>query len=154
MTANSSNSSSGPISANAGEPESVQLNDQHPWPGLAPYDESSSNYFFGRTDEAREFLRMVRRAPVTVLYGKSGLGKTSLLQAGFYPLLRTAHYFPVHLRLDYSPSAKLPPLQQAAKKLQTALTSAQADYTPWHDNEELWQYLHRRNLEIWSHDND
>ncbi|MCP5245031.1 MAG: PD40 domain-containing protein [Burkholderiales bacterium] len=153
MTANSSNSISGAISADTGRPESVQLNDQHPWPGLASYDESSSSYFFGRTDEARELLRMVRLAPLTVLYGKSGLGKTSLLQAGFYPLLRAAHYFPIHLRLDYSPSAELPPLQQAAKKLQTALAAIQADHTPWHDNENLWRYLHRRDLEIWSHDN-
>ena len=153
MIANSSDSSSRPIPAGTVKPESVQLNDQQPWPGLAPYDESSSSYFFGRTDEAKELLRMVRHAPLTVIYGKSGLGKTSLLQAGFYPLLRAAHYFPVHLRLDYSRLAALPPLQQAAKKLQTALTAAQADYTPWLDNENLWQYLHRRNLEIWSHDN-
>ncbi|HBV21606.1 MAG TPA: hypothetical protein DEF07_07810 [Nitrosomonas sp.] len=132
--------------------EIVRLNAQHPWPGLAPYDEASSEYFFGRSEEARELLRMVRLAPLTALYGKSGLGKTSLLQAGFFPLLRAQHYFPVHLRLDYSPAA-LPPLDQAASKLQAALKTAQADFTPWHKDEGLWQYLHRRDLEIWSHDN-
>ncbi|SFK35161.1 WD40 repeat [Nitrosomonas aestuarii] len=133
--------------------ETVHLNAQHPWPGLAPYDEASSAYFFGRSEEARELLRMVRLAPLTVLYSKSGLGKTSLLQAGFFPLLRAKHYFPVHLRLDYSPAATLPPLEQAARILRTALETAHADFTPWNKDESLWQYLHKRDLEIWSHDN-
>lgn len=133
--------------------ESLSLNAEHPWPGLASYDESSSQFFFGRSEEARELLRMVRLAPLTVLYGKSGLGKTSLLQAGFFPLLRSEHFFPVYLRLDYSPSASLPPLLQAAIKLQTALASADIERTPWDNNESLWQYLHRRDLEIWSKDN-
>lgn len=133
--------------------ESIQLDAEHPWPGLASYDEAASRFFFGRTDEAREMLRMVRLSPLTLLYGKSGLGKTSLLQAGFFPLLRAEHYFPVHLRLDYSPSASLPPLQQAAAKLRSALHAAHIDCTPWPDTESLWQYLHRRDLEIWSTDN-
>ncbi len=131
----------------------IELNAQYPWPGLAAYDESASHYFFGRSEEAKELLRMVSLAPLTVLYGKSGLGKTSLLQAGFFPLLRTEHFFPVHLRLDYRSTAIIPPLEQAARILQSALTDAQADFTPWHENESLWQYLHRRDLEIWSHDN-
>ncbi len=131
----------------------IELNAQYPWPGLAAYDESASEYFFGRTEETKELLRMVLLAPLTVLYGKSGLGKTSLLQAGFFPLLRAEHFFPIHLRLDYRSTAALPPLDQAAKKLQAALTTAQADFTAWNENENLWQYLHRRDLEIWSHDN-
>ncbi|MDC8446663.1 MAG: hypothetical protein LV471_12175 [Nitrosomonas sp.] len=133
--------------------ESLSLDAEHPWPGLASYDESSSHFFFGRSEEARELLRMVRLAPLTVLYGKSGLGKTSLLQAGFFPLLRNEHFLPVYLRLDYSPSASLPLLLQAATKLQTALASAKIECTPWNNNESLWQYLHRRDLEIWSKDN-
>lgn len=133
--------------------EAIPLDAEHPWPGLASYDESSSHFFFGRSEEAGELLRMVRLAPLTVLYGKSGLGKTSLLQAGFFPLLRNEHFFPVHLRLDYSPSASLPPLQQAAIKFQDALASAHIECTPRDNNESLWQYLHRRDLEIWSKDN-
>ena len=36
----------------------------------------------------RSLLDHVLDAPVTVLYGRSGLGKTSLLRAGLFPLLR------------------------------------------------------------------
>ncbi len=63
-------------------------------------------FFYGRREEAAELLRLVRLASLTVVYGKSGLGKTSLLQAGLFPLLRAAHYLPVHLRLDFSDAVK------------------------------------------------
>lgn len=129
------------------------LTAQSPWPGLAAYDESASDFFFGRKEEATELARMIRLAPLTVLYGKSGLGKTSLLQAGLYPLLRAEHYFPVHLRLDFTSSALLSPLEQAMQKLQEALTAADAEFPAPAQDEGLWRYLHRNNLEIWSKDN-
>lgn len=131
----------------------VTLTAQSPWPGLAAYDEHASDFFFGRQEEAAELVRMIRLAPLTVLYGKSGLGKTSLLQAGLYPLLRAEHYFPVHLRLDFSSSAMTAPLDQAMQKLLQALAAASAEFSPAAAGESLWRYLHRRDLEIWSHDN-
>ncbi len=142
-----------PNSVNKPQPDSATLTLQDPWPGLAAYDESASEFFFGRAEEAAELLRMVRLAPLTVLYGKSGLGKTSLLQAGFFPLLRIEHYFPVYLRLDFSPAAALSPLDQITNKLKIALSDAVVDFPAWHDQESLWRYLHRRDLEIWSKDN-
>src|SRR5215813_11838988 len=84
----------------AGDPS--RLDPQNPWPGLAAYDEAASNFFHGRDEEARELLRLIQLAPLTVVYGKSGLGKTSLLQAGLFPLLRTEHFLPVYVRLDFS----------------------------------------------------
>lgn len=135
------------------QPDRAMLTPQDPWPGLAAYDESTSEFFFGRAEEAAELLRMVRLAPLTVLYGKSGLGKTSLLQAGFFPLLRAEHYFPILLRLDFSPTAVLAPLEQATNKLSAALSDAAADFPAWQEQESLWRYLHRRDLEIWSKDN-
>ena len=44
-------------------------------------------------------------APVTVLYGRSGLGKTSLLRAGLFPLLRERHFLPVYVRFELKPGA-------------------------------------------------
>ena len=55
---------------------------QHPWIGLASFTESSRAYFHGRDDEITELCRRIQRKPLTVLFGKSGLGKTSILQAG------------------------------------------------------------------------
>ena len=44
--------------------------------------------------EIEELLRLVRRDTLTLLYGVSGLGKTSLLQAGFLPALRAEDCLP------------------------------------------------------------
>ncbi len=131
----------------------VTLSPQSPWPGLAAYEEEAHDYFYGRKEEAAELLRMIRLSGLTMLYGKSGLGKTSLLQAGLYPLLRAEHFFPIHLRIDFRPSAPYPPLEQVLQKLLGALTGANADFPTPNENEGLWRYLHRRDLEIWSSDN-
>ena len=89
----------------------LQLTAQAPWPGPAAYDERDSAFFFGRTAEAAELLRLVRAEPVSVLFGLSGLGKTSLLQAGLFPRLRDEGLLPVRIRLDHDAKA-LPPVQQ------------------------------------------
>ncbi|NMG00797.1 WD40 repeat domain-containing protein [Aromatoleum toluolicum] len=129
------------------------LDAHNPWPGLAAYDEASQAYFHGREDAAESLLRLIRVAPVTALYGKSGQGKSSLLQAGVFPLLRAEHYLPVYVRLDFSEHAPCPPLEQAARRLEEEIARIGAECPPRAPGEGLWQFLHRRDLEIWSADN-
>ncbi|HRO58251.1 MAG TPA: hypothetical protein PK177_03645, partial [Burkholderiaceae bacterium] len=129
------------------------LDEQNPWPGLAPYDEASQRFFHGRKSEADELLRLIRLAPLTVLYGASGLGKSSLLLAGVFPQLRAEHFLPVHLRLDFSEGAERPPLDQAARRLEEEMTLAGADFPSREPDEDLWRYLHRCDFEVWSQDN-
>jgi hypothetical protein len=125
-----------------------------PWPGLAAYDEASRDFFNGRDADTEELLRLVRLAPLTVLYGKSGLGKSSLLQAGLFPRLRQVHDLPIYIRLDISQTADHSPLDQAARRLREELTARGADFPEFEPGESLWHYLHRRDLELWSHDNN
>src|SRR5262245_4552756 len=77
-----------------------QLDPENPWPGLDSFEEHTRDFFHGRDAEAEELLRRVIDAPLTVLFGKSGLGKTSLLKAGLFPRLRERHFLPIHVRLD------------------------------------------------------
>src|ERR1022692_2700493 len=81
---------------------------EHPWLGLHPFTEENQHYFFGRTAEIRDIFLRVREHPLTVLYGQSGLGKTSLLRAGLIPKLRVERYRPVRILLDFDAAA--PPL--------------------------------------------
>jgi hypothetical protein len=74
----------------------------HPWLGLHPFAEENHRYFFGRTAEVREIFLCVRENPLTVLYGQSGLGKTSLLRAGLIPKLRVERFRPVRVLLDFT----------------------------------------------------
>ncbi|MGH8612888.1 MAG: hypothetical protein ACREYF_12925, partial [Gammaproteobacteria bacterium] len=57
------------------------IDEQNPWPGLGAFDEVAQRFFNGRRHEAAELRRLVLHAPLTVVFGASGLGKTSLLQA-------------------------------------------------------------------------
>lgn len=133
--------------------QSVALDEQNPWPGLAPYDEAGQNYFKGREEDTEELLRLVRLGPLTALYGKSGLGKSSLLRAGLFPRLRQDYYLPVYIRLDCSGEKKESPMLQVFELLLAEMKAQQVDYPEPKAGESLWHYLHRRDLELWSCDN-
>jgi WD40 repeat protein len=53
-----------------------------PYVGLEPYDESHRDYFFGRSAERRLISANALASRLTVLYGASGTGKSSVLRAG------------------------------------------------------------------------
>lgn len=63
--------------------------------GLQPYTEDDAYRFKGRAEESQELFRLVVRNDFTVCYAESGEGKTSLLNAGVFPLLRENMYFPI-----------------------------------------------------------
>lgn len=57
------------------------------YPGIKPFDTSEYELFFGRDIEKGEFYRLLMIQQLTVLYGKSGYGKSSLINAGIIPQL-------------------------------------------------------------------
>ena len=61
-----------------------------PYPGLAAFGnaDEDAELFFGRTAERDLIIANLRSARLTVLYGASGVGKSSLLQAGVVHRLR------------------------------------------------------------------
>ena len=92
-----------------GENPPLRLDLDNPWPGLAPFDEADSAFFHGRQVEAAELLSLIQLEGLTVLFGRSGLGKTSPLKAGVFPALRADNCLPVYLRLAHADNA--PPLR-------------------------------------------
>lgn len=132
---------------------SIEIDAEHPWPGLAAYDETASAFFHGRDEEATQLQLLIRLAPLTALYGKSGLGKSSLLQAGLFPRLRADHALPVYVRLDFSARAAEGPMEQIARRLAEEVARYGAECPPRKPGESLWEYLHRDEVEIWSGDN-
>jgi hypothetical protein len=133
----------------AGRGPAEQLDRNNPWPGLASYDESARLYFNGRSAEITELTRRVLDEPLTVLFGRSGLGKSSLLKAGLFPALREHALLPVYIRLQLLPQA--PPLSaQVRTLLEHELRAASIDYPDWPEDATLWQYLHQCGLEFWN----
>lgn len=58
-----------------------------PYVGLRAFRIEDQDRFFGRVQESFEVAAQWRANKLTVLYGASGVGKTSLLQAGVIPIL-------------------------------------------------------------------
>lgn len=69
------------------------------WNMLDSYKEGQAIY--GRDEEIESISESILYNVQTFVYGKSGIGKTSLLQAGIFPVLRKNHYFPVIIRLAF-----------------------------------------------------
>lgn len=68
--------------------------------GLKSYTESDSYRFKGRQEEALQLYEQVIHNEYTICYAGSGEGKTSLLNAGLYPLLRGSLYFPINISFN------------------------------------------------------
>ena len=93
---------------NTSSVSAVTIDPQNPWLGLFSYSEETLAYFHGRDEETGELCRRVQRKLLTVLFGQSGLGKTSLLRAGIVPRLRAESFCPVYVRIDYAPQSPTP----------------------------------------------
>lgn len=125
------------------------LDAENPWPGLESFNESSATFFHGREAEVEELVRALARSDLTVLYGQSGLGKTSVLQAGLFPRLRREDYLPIYIRLDFSEySAGL--IEQVKQRLREAAQEASFEAPELHPEDGLWAAFQRRNFDLWS----
>ncbi len=64
--------------------------DLSPYPGLRPFRESDGRFFFGRERDIRVIASNLISSSLTltVLYGPSGVGKSSVLQAGVIAQVR------------------------------------------------------------------
>jgi hypothetical protein len=129
----------------AAGPSSGTVDDGNPWLGLASFTEETRSFFYGREDEVAELARRVQRKLLTVLFGQSGLGKTSILRAGLAPRLRGQGYCPVYVRIDYGLEAPEP-----AEQIKLAIRRAASSSGEWSqagvavDSESLWEFLHHR----------
>ncbi|MEO5622601.1 MAG: hypothetical protein ABJB02_03025 [Dokdonella sp.] len=125
--------------------DAVAIDPENPWLGLFSYSEESRAFFHGRDDETAELCRRVQRKLLTVLFGQSGLGKTSLLRAGIVPRLRAEGYCPIYVRIDYAPGSPAP-----SEQIKQAIFRATAAAGFWTragaaiEGESLWEFLHHR----------
>lgn len=77
-----------------------QLPDRYP--GIKAFEKNEANLFKGREQEVEELFNLVTAENCVVLFGKSGLGKSSLLNAGLSPMLEARGFLPIPVRLQPS----------------------------------------------------
>lgn len=119
---------------------------KNPWLGLRTYTEGEVIY--GRSREIETLGRLVLRSTQTVVYGRSGIGKSSLLAAGVFPLVRRAGMLPVYIRLEHNAATSYLEQIKAAVSREFAPLVADGTVTPVEmvppsGEETLWEYFHR-----------
>lgn len=93
--------------------------------GSSPFETTDKDIFFGRTKETQEFVDLLKVEKLIVLYAKSGMGKTSLINAGVIPKLEEAKNFihwTIRLRSFIDSEKSMQPqdtLRLALKKIAT-----------------------------------
>ncbi len=128
---------------------------KNPYKGLFSYEEGDENVFYGRGRETQGLFQLVSFNFLTVVFGKAGIGKTSLLNAGVFPKLREEAFLPIRVRLNYSPDA--PPLKEQIRRVIAAEIQKKGvrirvrkpgkegsePAEPFAPDETLWEYFHR-----------
>lgn len=76
------------------------LTPDEPFAGLASFTEENKPYFKGRDKEVAKILSRLEDKILTVIYGKSGIGKSSIIRAGVFPELRSKLYLPIDIKWD------------------------------------------------------
>jgi len=128
------------IMNNKGESkEGFIIDDQHPYAGLFAFREEDRDYFFGREREINTLTKLIDKKVLTVLFGKSGVGKTSLLRAGLIPRLRSNYYLPIFLRINFDDCEK-PAIIQVKETIESIISQVDPPAVPFEDKT-LWEYF-------------
>ena len=78
-----------------------------PFKFLQPFDQKDVAVFYGRESETAELLRMVKSNRLSVVVGRSGVGKTSLICGGVMPALEEDAWLSLVLRPLGDPLARI-----------------------------------------------
>lgn len=123
------------------------MNDRNlsnPWNGLRTYAEGEPIY--GRNEEIQVLSQLILQSHQTVVYGRSGIGKSSILNAGIFPIVRSQGIFPVYVRFEHNVDKSY--LQQIKDAIRREVEKSQGDIivnelVETSEEETLWEFFHR-----------
>lgn len=115
------------------------------YPGPHPFsdDDFSRKVFFGRDEAARRLTDKILANHLVTVYARSGVGKTSVLQAGVAQLLRTEGYFPLFVRVN---DRRIGPLQALVETITAEAQRQDVEYIPGRSGS-LWGFF--KTAEFW-----
>ena len=99
------------------------------YPGVKPFETSERALFFGRDRDIEDLLDLIWLEKLVVLFGKSGYGKSSLINAGILPEI-SEEAVPIVVRLGSYVAGQTPsPLDNLRLKIDDVLTNnPEADF--------------------------
>jgi ribosomal protein L29 len=119
------------------------------YPGSIPFSRLHRKLFFGRKEDEALLARHISVNKLMVLHGKSGLGKSSLLNAGLIPRMEEEYgLYPVFVRLgSYQEGKPASPLYIFSERLRAELGSFESPLDAIESADpSLWQYA--KSLEL------
>jgi len=119
------------------------------YPGIRPFydNDIDRRLFFGRDTEKESLLHKILADNLVVLYARSGLGKTSLLNAGLSQALRDRGFIPLKVRFNYP---GLDPAQWIYAGIKEIATQESIEIETG-EKATLWQYF--KTTYFWSGSN-
>ena len=119
------------------------MNNINPWIGLNSYQEGQVIY--GRSREIQDLSMSVFYNRQTVVYGRSGIGKSSLLHAGIFPMARLRGCLPISVRFDHA--SEFSYRQQLIQCIADAVLAAGGVMRDTQIDQDapqsLWEFFHR-----------
>jgi len=118
------------------------------YPGAQPFpdDDLWRKLFFGREQESITLANQILAHRLVVLFARSGLGKTSLLNAGVAEKLRAQGHIPLTVRVN---DIERGPLQSTYSGIAAASERQGVEYAPG-DTASLWRFF--KTAQFWRED--
>jgi hypothetical protein len=114
---------------------------QNRYPGIYPFSVNEKKIFFGRDLDIERLYKQINVEQLIVLFSKSGLGKSSIINAGLVPLFKVKEsYFPYSFQIrGFQEELTIMPLDYikkeitTGKKIETFLDAfAEEPHSLWH----------------------
>lgn len=117
------------------------------WIGLESYSEDNASLFFGRDVEIEELANSIFHHNQTIIYGPSGVGKSSIIKAGVIRMARKSDFLPVYVRLSFNEDADRSYAKQIITAVEEEAKKNDVDVEQYIDyvdfqNVSLWEYFH------------
>jgi hypothetical protein len=121
-----------------------QPQEQRPYRGMQTFSEEHKNLFFGRTKAVDDIFGLLKNNSLTVIFGKSGIGKSSVINAGLVPKLRENFYLPIVIRIPFS-DINIDPLFYTRKCIEDEVRKYIRKDFIYPETITLWQFFREAN---------
>lgn len=118
------------------------------YPGVKPFTSNENGIFFGRKDDIENLYSLIFIKQIVILYGKSGYGKSSLINAGIIPKLQEEQnctYFSIRFNnfSERNQDENISPSETVKRRLSQTLnqtTKSTLDQLLYHENS-FWYWI-------------
>ena len=120
---------------------------QHRYPGVRPFSAEDHHLFFGREEQIGYLQDILAISDSVLLHGKTGVGKSSLIQAGLVPPLTEDGYTPINIRFHpWFPGKKEAPVDTVRKALISGYEEIVFLDSIAPEEKSIWQAVKKRQI--------